>query len=236
MNHVTYSPDTIVPNLDEIIRAANELQSGCFIFIRNYRSSNGELANYWLHYGRDYVRIKENLIEKLKAILWKGEPFSIDVDYWTWLDKDGEHAVEKECRKEARVRLTGLTAIDPDLEQVLRKMLRTYAVKQMKQARSGTAMPRQFDRQAKGIYIDRKGNIHFRMCTLAIKRVIEPAAKKKYSVRKSAIAQAVRDKFLKLKAFKLGSFESMSIGGQQLVGGAVENLAPELEQAAQRCL
>ena len=229
---MTYASSEISDKLNAIVKIADETQTGCFIFIRNYRGSNGELANYWLHYGRDYVHIKEHLIEEIKGILWKDKPFSIDVSYWTWLDDDGEHAKKAEGRKEVRVTLKSLDIRDDDLKQALRSMLRRYAVHQMRQARSGTGRPKLFDRQAKGIYIDRKGNIHFRMSTIAHKNVIEPSDERKYSIRKSAIAQALRDRFLKLKAFKLGSFESMSIGGQIVEGALVQ--AAQVKEGVER--
>jgi hypothetical protein len=56
------------------------------------------------------------------------------------------------------------------------------------------------------------------MSTLAIKRIIEPPKSPSYSIRKSAIKQAVKDKLLKIREFKLGNFESISIGGQKILG------------------
>ena len=225
----TYHPHEVSVQMEEILKHADELQSGCFIFIRGYHASNGEVANYWLQYGRDYVRIKENLIEKIKAILWKHELFSINVDYWTWLDDKGEHAVHAKDRKEVHVELKRLTTLDDDLRQSLRELLRNYGVRQAREVKNGVSV-RPYDKLAKGIYIDRDNVIHFRMSTLAHKEVLVPPAKKAYSIRKSAIKQALKDKFLKLKAFKLGQFESMSIGGQQLLGEFVPDQVPVMER------
>jgi len=235
----TFAPHDIQPNMVEICEVADQLQSGCFICIHGYRNSDGEVADYWLNYGRDYVR-KEHLIEKLKAILWKHEPFSLDVEYLTWVDDKGEHTSnikpKKTRKRETKVRMEtlverkGLTVENCDvLAGVLRRMLRSYAVHQMNQVRSGTV--RRFDKIAKGIYTDHKGgNLHFRMSTLVWKVIREPSVIKHHSTLKGAIGQAVRDKFLKLKAFKLGQFESMSIGGRQLLWSEVAERIPELEQ------
>jgi hypothetical protein len=234
INQMTYGGHEVAPNIGEICKIADDLQSGCFICVHRYHASNGEIADYWLNYGRDYVRIKANFIEKLKGILWKNEPFGIEVDYTTWVDdKKVEHSHDAKASKVKDGEPKGRTkvhvvqildATDPDLRQVLREMLRTYAVRHMMRVRSGTIQ--RFERKAKGIYLDRDGKIHFRMSTLVWKKVIQPATVEHYSIRKSAIAQAVRDKFLKLKAFKLGQFESMSIGGRQLLWGAVANRVP----------
>ena len=243
MSRKIYSSNEVAPNINEILKTADELQSGCFICIHGYRNSDGETADYWLNYGRDYVRIKENFIEKLKAILWKNEPFTLDVSYSTWLDEKGEHAHDAKPRKTkdggTKVRIEtpvvhkGLTVANSEiLAGVLRKMLRTYAVRQMRKARSGTAM--RFGRLAKGIYIDSKNNIHFRMSTLVWKVVRQPSGKRHYSTLKGAIGQAVRDKFLKMKAFKLGQFESMSIGGRQLLWTEVAAKAGEQVETAEQ--
>jgi len=229
MNQRTYDSQAVATNIDEICKLADELQSGCFIFVRGYHASNGEVANYWLNYGRDYVRIKENFIEKLKAILWKGDLLVLNLHYTTWVDEKGEHAREAAGRTKTRVELRGLDSNDPDVRQVLREMLRSYAVRQMRHARSGTI--RKFDRQAKGIYIHNLTNtIYFRMSTLVCKEVIQLATVESYSTRRAAIKQMIKDKFLKMRAFKLGKFESMSIGGRQLLWKEVSELVPHLER------
>ena len=215
--YVTYGGASIPANVEEMLKVANGLQSGCFIFIHNYRSSNGELADYWLHYGRDYTRIKEKLVDRIRSILQNKEPFSVDVDYLTWVDDKGEeHAVEAKGRILRPVSIRELDAHDTDVRQSLHEMFRSYGVSKVRRSGGGSG---RFDKQAKGIYIERKTNsIYFRMSTLAIKRIIEPPKSPSYSIRKSAIKQAVKDKLLKIREFKLGNFESISIGGQKILG------------------
>ena len=126
MESVTYSPSVVASSIDKILKAADALQSGCFVFVRKYRSSNGEVANYWLNYGREYARIKEKFIGHLESILSGSEPFFLNVKYTTWVNEEGvEYPVKAKGRTEKQVDID-LTIDDPDVKQAIQAGARGY--------------------------------------------------------------------------------------------------------------
>lgn len=211
----TFESSLVRAQIRAICRAAESVQPGQFIFIKAYKSENGEISDYWLHYGRDYGKMKERFVEQLRKALWGGLPLEIKVDYKTFIDpktnKEYPRNKDGSGRIESDIVLDNLSETDPDVRKVLVNMLQSY--------NKQSAKTNVRSKKATGIYINEKNkSLCIRMCSLASKREVEkaPNPSHEYSTKPAAIRKAIKDRFLRLREFKLDRFESISIGGNIL--------------------
>ena len=76
---------------NEVMTVLNEMRSGGFVFVKGYTPlhGNGEVADYYIQFGVNYGRIKDNDILDLQAVQNGTKPLNLHIKYGVWVDPQG---------------------------------------------------------------------------------------------------------------------------------------------------